>query len=462
MIPAFRHEQEPVPHLRPAQGSPGAGAPVAVERRVARQASVQVLGPGMRVVLRPSRANDIVAMKVYLPMGPFHEAPEEAGLSNLLQEMLLHGTLRRSEDELQDALADIGAKLGTSSAADYGSLTLRVERQQLAAALDLLDEVVTEPALAEEELAKEKIRVLNRIKAQHDSLLTAAFELFRETFYGEHPYHKPVLGYPETVRAATIEALRRARARSYQAGRLVVSAVGNFDPEDLLGRLARIVLPNTDGIPPERAPGAIRLEESRETLKQRESQGAWFVLGFPAPSFLDAGYPAARVLDAVLGGGMNSRLFMELREKRGLAYQVSSFYNDQLSHSFLAGYIGTSPGKLGEARAAMLAEFRKLAEERIPAAELNRAKKYIRGTYIISAETNAAQASRFGKYELYRLGQDFGDRFLERVDAVTAEEIRDVAQGYFVHHVLAAIQPDEVSGAGESNKREEERADEPA
>jgi zinc protease len=138
---------------------------------------------------------------------------------------------------------------------------------------------------------------------------------------------------------------------------------------------------------------------------------------------------------------MNSRLFTELREKRGLAYQVSCYYNDQLSHSYLAGYIGTSPDKFDAARAAMLVEFRRLAEERVPDAELRRAQQYLRGTYIISSETNAAQAARLGRYELYGLGQDFGDRLLERIEAVTPEAIRALAERWLGPYVLAAIRP---------------------
>jgi predicted Zn-dependent peptidase len=400
---------------------------------------------GTRVVLRRTRANDIVALKMYLPMGPLHETGEEAGLSNLLQEMLLHGTVRRSEEDLQDALADLGAKLDTSTASDYGSVTLRVARTEFEKALDLLEEVVTQPALDDGELAKEKIRVLNRIKAQYDSLLAAAFELFRETFYEGHPYHKPILGYPETVPTLQRRALQGARERWYQPHRLVVSAVGNFEPDVLLQRIERLALPAANGTPAAQREGVVRLAQPREVSKRRESLAAWIVIGFPAPSFIDADYAAARLLDAVLGGTMNSRLFTELREKRSLAYQVSSYYNDQKSHSFLAGYIGTSAQKFEEARGAMLREFHRIAEERVPPAELDRAKKYLRGAYIVSAETNGAQASRMGKYELYELGQDFGDRLLERIDSVTPEEIRALGETWFGPHVLAAIRPDDAS-----------------
>jgi zinc protease len=406
---------------------------------------VSTLPGGTRLVLRPSRANEIVAVKVYVPMGPLLEGEDESGASNLLQEMLLHGTCRRSEEELQDAVADLGAKLDTSTASDYGSVTLRVARGELPPALDLLEEVLTQPAMDEAEIAKEKVRVLSRIKAQNDSLLAAAFELFRETFYERHPYHKPILGYPATVPAIEPRQLAEARDRHYQPRSVIVSAVGDFRPDDLLRRVERFELPPTDGAAPERSAGAVRVERVREASKRRESLAAWLVLGFPAPSYEDPDYAAARLLDAILGGSMNSRLFMELREKRSLAYQVSTYYNDQRSHSFLAGYIGTSAQKFDEAREAMLHEFLRVSEERVPAPELDRAKSYLRGSYIVSGETNGAQASRMGKYELYGLGQDFGDRLLERIGAVSGEEIRTLCQTWFGPHVLAAIRPDEAS-----------------
>jgi predicted Zn-dependent peptidase len=409
--------------------------------RVQLHSERSVLASGLRVVLRPAAANDIVAVKVYLPMGPRFEGDGRAGVSNLLQEMLLHGTLRRSEDELQDALADLGAKLATSVASDYGSVTLRVTVPQLPAALELLFEVLTAPALHDEEVAKEKIRVLSRIKAQADSLLTVAFELFRETFYRGLPFRKPVLGYPGTVRSLTPDDVREARSELYRTGRMIVAGVGNLDPTSLLARLETLNLPGGgDGAIVSPGPG-VRLEATREVAVRRESQAAWMVVGFPAPSLGDPRYAAARLLDAVLGGSMHSRLFTELREKRGLAYQVSSYYNDQPAAGFLAGYIGTSPDKFEEARAAMLAEFRRLADERIPDVELGRAKSYLRGTYIISAETNGAQASRLGKYELFGLGLDFGDRWLERLTDVTAEDVRSLAEATLGRHVLAAVHP---------------------
>ncbi|HEY7461518.1 MAG TPA: pitrilysin family protein [Gemmatimonadota bacterium] len=426
-------------------GPPKAGTDVSLVPQVFPPPETATLASGARVVLRPTRANDIVALRMYLPMGPLYEAEEESGLSNLLQEMLLHGTLRRSEEELQDALADLGVKLDTGTANDYGSLTLRVARPELERALDLFEEVVTQPALDEEELRKEKVRVLNRIKVQNDSLLAAAFELFRETFYEGHPYHKPILGYPHTVRPIERRALQDARERWFQPHRLVVSAVGHLEPDLVLRRIERLALPTSNGALPSPPGGIVRHAEPREVTKRRESLAAWIVIGFPAPSFVDPDHAAARLLDAVLGGTMNSRLFTELREKRSLAYQVSSYYNDQRGHSFLAGYIGTSAQKYDEARAAMLHEFRRFSEERVPDAELERAKRYLRGAYIVSAETNAAQAARMGRYELYELGQDFGDRLLERVAAVTSDEIRALAEKWFGPHVLAAIRPDDAS-----------------
>lgn len=409
--------------------------------RIELRAERAVLPSGLRVVVRPAAANDIVAVKVYLPMGPRFETDGQAGVSNLLQEMLLHGTLRRSEDDLQDALADLGAKLATSVASDYGSVTLRVTLPQLPAALELLLEVLTSPALDPGEVAKEKIRVLSRIKAQADSLLTAAFELFRETFYRGMPFRKPILGYPGTVRPLTTDDVREARARLYRTERMIVAAVGNVDPAVLQTRLDTLDLPGGgEAVIVSPGPG-VQLGTTREVALRRESQAAWFVLGFPAPSLGDPRYAAARLLDAVLGGSMHSRLFTELREKRSLAYQVSSYYNDQPAAGFLAGYIGTSPEKFEEARVAMLGEFRRLAEERIPDVELGRAKSYLRGTYIISAETNGAQASRLGKYELFGLGLDFGDRWLERLSDVTAEDVRSLAEDKLRRHVLAAVHP---------------------
>lgn len=382
----------------------------------------QALACGTAILTRPLKANDIVVVRAFLPMGPLYEKESEAGVSSLLQGVLTRGTAHRTATEVQDALADLGAEMDASSGNDLGIVSLRATVHTWESALELFVETLTEPALAAEEVRTEVEQTLGALEAREDQLMARATDLFRERFYGEHPFHKRVMGYPETVSGFDRDAVAAAARRYYRPVPPIVVAVGRFDPTRLLERLERGFGP-TPLVPDEPRPGPPEPGSGTERL-ELDREAAYLVHGYPAPSWKDEDYPAARVLDAILGGSMSSRLFIELREKRALGYQVSSIYNDQLDGSFLAGYIVTDPARADQAAAGLAEQFRRIVEEPVGEDEIVAARRYLRGSYLIGAETNAAQAMRLGRQEVYGLGQDFGDRWLAAIEAVTPEEIQ--------------------------------------
>jgi predicted Zn-dependent peptidase len=394
------------------------------------------LSCGTVVLARPLEANDIVVARAFLPMGPLYESDDEAGISSLLQGVLTRGTRRRSASEMQDALADLGAEIDASSGSDLGSVSMRSTVGTWETTLDLFLETLTEPALDPREVETEIEQTLGALEAREDQLMARATDLFRELFYGEHPFHKRVLGYSHTVATFDRDRVAAAWRRFYRPYPPILVAVGRFDPEILLERLES-AFGRTPVVPPEpRPPAAVPGSGVRRLELDREA--AYLIHGFPAPSWKDVDYPVARVLDAILGGSMSSRLFIELREKRALGYQVSSIYNDQLESSFLAGYIVTDPARADQAAAGLAQEFRRLVEEPVAEEEILAARRYLRGSYLIGAETNAAQAMRLGRHEAYGLGQDFGDRWLAAIEAVTPEAILALARRWFDRQATAA------------------------
>jgi len=394
------------------------------------------LSCGTVVLARPLEANDIVVTRAFLPMGPLYESDDEAGICSLLQGVLTRGTRRRSASEMQDALADLGAEIDASSGSDLGSVSMRSTVGTWETTLDLFLETLTEPALDPREVETEIEQTLGALEAREDQLMARATDLFRELFYGEHPFHKRVLGYSHTVATFDRDRVAAAWRRFYRPYPPILVAVGRFDPEILLERLES-AFGRTPVVPPEpRPPAAVPGSGVRRLELDREA--AYLIHGFPAPSWKDVDYPVARVLDAILGGSMSSRLFIELREKRALGYQVSSIYNDQLEGSFLAGYIVTDPARADQAAAGLAQEFRRLVEEPVAEEEILAARRYLRGSYLIGAETNAAQAMRLGRHEAYGLGQDFGDRWLAAIEAVTPEAILALARRWFDRQATAA------------------------
>lgn len=404
------------------------------------------LAGGTIVLARPLTTNEIVAVRAFTPMGSLYEADGEAGLSHVLQSALIRGTTVRSAHELQEALAEIGADLDSGCGRHLGSVSLQATAATWERALELFLEVLTRPAFPEEEVATEIELALGAIEAREDQLLARALDLFREQIYAGHPLHKPVLGYRDTVRSLDRDRVMEAARRFYRPVPPVVAASGRFDPGRLVERLGEAFGDASLGPAPEMPEAARPVGGERRLTVDREA--AYLVYGFPAPDALDLDYPAARMLDAVLGGSMSSRLFIELREKRSLAYQVASFYDDQRGGGHLAGYIVTDPARVDEAARGLEREFRRFVDEPVTADELETARRYLRGTYLISAETNMAQAGRLARYEVDGLGQDYGDRWLAALEEVTAEQVRHIARRYFTGEPARAwILP---GGAGEA------------
>lgn len=387
------------------------------------------LAGGTTVLTRPIEANDIVAVYTATPMGTLYESNEEAGISSLLQSLLLRGTARRGAHAFHDRLAELGAEVDAGAGRDLGAVTLKATRETWEPALDLMLEAIREPAFDPDEIATEVSQTLGLLDAREDQLLTRAFDQYRETFYGDHPYHKPGLGYRETVRGVDRDRIVAAAKRFYSGAPPVFVAAGRFDPDRLVARLETAFAGEPALSLPERPPPAI--PRSGTELTQLDRDAAYLVYGFAAPGFVDEGYATGRVVDAVLGGSMSSRLFLELREKRSLAYQVSTVYRDHLDSGYIAGLIVTDPGRVEEAGRGMAREFRRLVDEAIPEPELDGAKGYLHGRYFLSAESNMAQARRLARYEVLDLGVDFGDRWLDRMHAVSVDDVRAFAQRWF-------------------------------
>ncbi|HUP19747.1 MAG TPA: pitrilysin family protein [Gemmatimonadota bacterium] len=379
------------------------------------------LSCGATVLTRPLAANEIVSIRAFLPMGSLYEDDAEAGISRMVQNLLPRGTATRTAHEIQDALGDLGADLDTGAGVDLGSASLRATSATWEDALEIFLDVLTGPVFPQEEVETEVERTLGEIEAREDQLMTRAMDLFREEFYGGHPAHKPVIGYRGTVAAMDRDRIAAAARRFYRPVPRVVVAVGRFDPDTLVDRL-EAAFGRTPLAPPPERPAAHRPRAGTRRLEV-DREAAYLVHGYPAPSYGDAEYPVARVADAILGGSMASRLFVELREKRSLAYQVSSLYDDRVDGSYQAGYIVTDPERVGEAAEGLEREFRRIAEEPVGEDEIERARRHLRGRFLIGAETNAAQGSRLGQYETYGLGQDFGDRWQAALDAVTPEAL---------------------------------------
>ncbi len=413
------------------------------------------IGDGAVLIMDPHPGMEIVAVHVFLRMGSMYEDEEHSGLSNLTQNLLLKGTESMDSEALDNKLDSIGSKLVSLTGKENGSLSLLTTKEVLPEALDLMSEVLIQPAMTEEEFEKERELALDEIRQRRDKLLSHALDLFQYAFYGDHPLHKTVVGEEDVVSRLTLDDAKSFQEKTYVPSNMVFSCTGDFNPnllrdvvEGTVAGISSKAVNIKDGdwnrgiVPTEMAEEHRGVGgEPREVYEERDSSAAWIVLGYPAPSFEDPGYHEMQVVNAALGGSMDSRLFSQLREKKGLAYQVSSVYRTYSGPSFLAGYIGTDPERYGEAVKALISEIERIAEEEPKEEELERTKEYLKGVFLIGNETMSAQAARRGKFEILGLGHDYGETYLKRIEGVTAEGLKEVAKDHFKTPALGAVIP---------------------
>jgi len=412
----------------------------------------RVLENGLTILVKESNANEIVSVQLFMSMGSKYETDQEAGVSRLLQQSVVKGTKNRTAEDIANEIESVGGRLESGTTKETGFIQLTCTTEGFSKAQEVFFDVILNPVFPPEEVEKEKELIVKKIRERKDHLLLSALDLVQEELYGEHPLHKPGEGYEETVVSFGREEVVEVYNRFYVPQNMVIAAVGNLDGERFIEDVERNlkVMDSSPERPTVRLP-EVCLSESREKLKYRESSSVWLVIAYSAPGVLEDDYLPTHVLNSILGGSMNSRLFTELRDKRGLGYSVRSLYAGYSRDAFVGAYIGTKPGQFEIARDGILEEVAKLRDEEVTDEELESAKKYLRGTYMIRLESNANQAYDFAYYECVGAGYDYPDRYLEGLLGVRKDDVMKAAKTYFNTYALASVlpegvQPDEAGG----------------
>jgi len=422
----------------------GAGAALLVIGSVAAEADVvsrHVLANGMTVLVRESHGAPVVAISLQTRAGSHFETAGTAGVTNFLQRVLLRGTTKRSAVRLAEAAEDIGGQL--DAGADVESAHVRAEAlaRHSEALLELVAEVVLSPAFRPEEVEKERRLVLSQIRARADSPFQAGLDGLLRALYGPHPYAWPSLGTRASLERLTREALVARYREIYRPDGMVLAVSGEIESkrvvktaERLFGKLAR---PGGEGPTP---PPVGEARTVRRVL-ERPAHQAHVMVGYRGPGLGDPAYPAVRVLTAVLGGGMASRLFVELRDKQGLAYSVGALTPYRTESAFIAAYVGTAPASLAAAEAGVMRELERLRTGGVGASELARAKAYLLGTLAMDRRTNARRAWYLAFFEVVGAGADFPERYARAIEAVTGEDVAAAAARWLVHPSVVVLAP---------------------
>ena len=391
---------------------------------------------GLCLLTEPMPAVRSVSLGAWLTRGSRHEGADRAGIAHFVEHMLFKGTASRSAEAIAQEIDSIGGQLDAFTAKEYAGYYVKVLDEHLPRAVDLLSDLLLNPAFAEEEIRREQSVVLEEIKMVEDTPDDLVHEVFTASFWPDHPLGRPILGTAESVGALDAPALREYFAGAYTAGNLIIAAAGSVDTAAMRDLVATAFGPLASGAGPLRTREP--LVDPRLELREKDLEQAHLCLGTRGyPQSHDDRY-ATYVLNTVLGGSMSSRLFQNIREKRGLAYAVSSNLTSYRDAGVLTVYVGCDGGAVAEVVDLVVEELRGLTRTPVPGEELQRAKDHLKGSCVLGLESTTSRMSQLAQCEMYFGRQVPLSETLAGIDRVAADDLQRVATDLFREGALAA------------------------
>ena len=389
-----------------------------------------VLPGGLRIVTETMPTVRSAAFGIWVGVGSRDEAIEDAGATHYLEHLLFKGTERRSALDISAALDAVGGDLNAFTAKEYTCYYARVLDADLPLAVDVVSDMVSSSVITQADLDTERDVVLEEISMRDDDPSDLVHDEFSYALYGDAPLGRPILGTVESINALGLEAVTGYYKQRYLPPNLVIAAAGNVDHDKVVelvikafdGKLSDDVLPS-----PPRIGGSLTPGRPGVRVVPKDTEQANLILGTVGVSRTDERRWALGVLNAALGGGMSSRLFQEIREKRGLAYSVYSYTSQYADTGTFGVYAGCQPGKVDEVLAICREEVAKAAASGITPEELIRGKGQLRGSMVLGLEDTGSRMSRIGKSELVYEELLSVDDVLAHIDAVTLDDISAVA-----------------------------------
>jgi predicted Zn-dependent peptidase len=399
-----------------------------------------LLPNGVTVVSETMHTVRSVAIGIWLTVGSRDESPADAGMSHFMEHMMFKGTPTRTAAEISQAFDRLGAELNAFTSKEATCFYARVLDEHVDIAVEVLSDMVTNSLLEQDAIGYEREVVIEEIARYEDTPEDQIGDVFMTTLWPGHPLGKPVLGSRETVGAFDETQSRDFHDRYYRSGAITVSAAGNLEHKDLVALVERC-LTLTEGRWGERAlmPAEVNTRLNVVTRDTEQAHIAWGVNGLKAT---DDDRFVLSVLDVVLGGGMSSRLFQEIREKKGLAYAVGSYHQLFEDAGLFGVYAGTRPTNAEQVVRLIQAEIEDVRENGITADELDLAREALKGSLVLSLESTRMRMTRLAKSEITH-GEILSlDDLVERIDAVTGDDVKRLAAELFgAPRVLAVIGP---------------------
>jgi predicted Zn-dependent peptidase len=390
----------------------------------------QKLPNGLTVITEQMQHIRSASIGIWLQTGSRDEDPEWNGISHFIEHMVFKGTKHRTAEEIARQVDSIGGNMDAFTAKECICFNVKVLDEHVPTALDILSDLVLNPVFDTADIARERGVILEEIKMDEDNPDYLVHEIFTQNFFKDHPLGKPILGTKETVKRFERPSVVEAYGHRFAPGNIIVSAAGNLDHDkfvDLVTKAFERMKPMKNGFHSS-APKIV----SRIILRNKKAlEQVQLCIGVPAHPIAHAKRHAGYILNTLLGGGMSSRLFQNIRERQGLAYSIYSDLNPYRDTGCLAVYAGTSLASASKVVQSVVSEFRKLKTEPVPEEELKRSKAQLKGSLMLSLESSTARMSNLARQEMY-FDRFYGlDELIEKIEAVTADDLTSLANEFF-------------------------------
>jgi predicted Zn-dependent peptidase len=393
------------------------------------------LDSGVRVVSEAMPSVRSIALGFWVRAGSRDESHEQAGISHFLEHLLFKGTDRFSSLEIDEAFDAMGAEVNAGTGKETTSVYSRFLDGHLLRAFDVLQDMVLRPAYPD--IDSERQVVIEEIAMYEDEPADKVHDVLAGAVFGDHPLGRPIIGRADVISSVPVPDIAAYHDERYMPSNMVVAAAGNIDHE----RLIELVTGAVDGAEAAPAPAPSNGPEQagpRYRFHEKETEQYHLCVGARGIPRADDRRFALRVLDTVLGGSSSSRLFQEVREKRGLAYAVYSYASHYADTGQVAVYLGTRPDNLGEAMEVIGTELRRLQEDGVTEEELERARENVKGRTVLSMESTLTRMNRLGSSVLMGVPLLTVDEVLAELDRVTLDDVADLARDLFRPELMSA------------------------
>jgi predicted Zn-dependent peptidase len=395
-----------------------------------RDIEATTLKNGIRVISEEMPHVRSVSLGVWIKTGSRRETSAENGISHFIEHMLFKGTENRSAEDIARSVDSIGGGLDAFTAKEMVSYSTKVLDEHLPLAFDVLADMVRHPLFRAEDIEKEKGVILEELKMEADSPDYLVHEIFSSNFWKDHPLGKPILGTRETVKKYDREMLQSFYSSVYAPANMLITAAGNLSHE----RMLALVREHFEDVAPGKPLGAdpVPGTHARIALRNKKAlEQVHMCLGVPSYPLPHEERFACYVMNTLLGGGMSSRLFQNIRERQGLAYAVFSELNPYRDTGCLSIYAGTSIESAPKVVQSILKEFRQLKQQTVNDEELRRAKDHLKGSLMLSLESTGSRMSNLARQEMYFSRFFTLDELVESIELVTADDVQRIAQTFF-------------------------------